>query len=55
MPTTPQQVQQLIIRVPVDLHRRIRLQAADQGRSISKVVTDLLDKTVPKAPPRRAA
>jgi predicted HicB family RNase H-like nuclease len=43
----------LTIRLPADLHRQIRLVAADEGRSINQIITSALRDWWDRRPDRR--
>jgi len=39
---TPNELQALTVRLPKDLHRALRVQAALEGRSVAAIIQDLV-------------
>ena len=47
---TNQPAKRLTVNVPLDLHRRIKLQCAEQGLVIADAVRELLERRFPASP-----
>ena len=45
---TDEQVKQLTLRIPSDLHLRLKLKCVKEGRAMGEVLTELIKKYVDK-------